>query len=494
MKMRSLVQSFAGGMRRFAVFGVALLLFAIQAARGADALFLLEKGIYTEETKGDLKAASEIYRQIVDDPAASRSLVAQAQLRRGLCELKLGNKPQAVSALERLTQEFPDKDQLLAMVEQHMPQLLEEMLKQIERNYIQEIDRSELMETALRAIVGKLDTRGLLRPNDMEFLNTQQMTDLNIHVEQKVAGVGVVLKAERGEVIVGQAPLPGSPALKGGILAGDRIVSVDGSELPPDNLATALRLLRGPMGTPVILGVKRPGSDELLEIKLVRDTIRLPTLQGAGDHRKPDNTWEFMLDDAKKIGYLRLGYIGKQSAEEMQDALDGLQARGMKALVLDLRNNPGGVLDGAVAIADLFVENGRIVTVKGRSGETAYDAKRDGTFSGFPMVVLVNSNTASAAEIVAGCLQDHGRAVVMGERTFGQAIVRSIFQLKNGMGALKLPVAAYYRPSGKNVNRYPASKDTDDWGITPDQAYAVTPGEDGLRKALDYLQGQLAGK
>lgn len=460
-----------------------------RAANVESADWLLEKGVYTEETKGELKTAVALYQQIVDDPKAPRSLVAQAQLRLGLCELKLGNKPRAISALERLTQEFPDKDKLLAMVEQHMPQLLDEMLRQIEQNYIQEVDRSELMETALRAIVGKLDAQGLLRPNDMEFLNTNDLAEMNVQVEQKLAGIGVVLKAVEGKMVVAQMPLPNSPALKGGVLAGDRIVTIDGNELPPNQLANAVKLLRGPVGAPITLGVKRVGSDELLEIKLVRDTIRLETLQG--DRRKTDNTWEFMLDDERKIGYFRLSYVGKQSPEEMHEALDSLKTRGLKGLVLDLRNNPGGVLDGAVAISDLFVESGRIVTVKGRARETVYDAKLDGTFSGFPMAVLVNSNTASAAEIVAGCLQDHQRAIVIGERTFGQGIVRTIVQLKSGMGALKLPVAAYYRPNGKNVNRYPASKDADDWGVTPDDGYAITDRDDGLTKALAYLESRL---
>lgn len=489
MKIKSSIEMALGRLLKSFIPGVVLLvLTAAPAVRAASAAELLEKGIYTEETKGELNAAVDLYQQIVDDPQSSRSLVAQAQLRLGLCQLKLGNKPRAISALERLTQEFPDKDKLLAVVEQYMPQLLDEMLRQIEQNYIQEVDRSELMETALRAMVGKLDTQGLLRPNDMEFLNTNELAEMNVQVEQKIAGIGVVLKVEGGSVVVGQAPLPGSPALTGGVLAGDRIVAVDGSELPRNNLKKAIELLRGPVGTPVTLGVNRAGSDDLLEIELVRNTIRLETLKG--EHRKTDNTWEFMLDDEKKIGCIHLTYIGKQSAEEMQDALDDLKARGMKALVLDLRNNPGGVLDGAVAISDQFVESGRIVTVKGRAGETIHDAKLAGTFSGFPMAVLVNSNTASAAEIVAACLQDHRRAVVVGERTFGQGIVRSLVQLKSGMGALKLPVAAYYRPSGKNVNRYPASKDSDEWGVSPDEGYALEPGNDALQKALDYFEAQ----
>jgi carboxyl-terminal processing protease len=489
MKTNLLFRMLPGGTKVFLALSAVLLLYATPAARGAGADWLLEKGIYAEETKGDLKEAARIYQQIVDDPQTDRGLVAQAQLRRGLCELKLGNKPQAISILEQLTQQFPDKDKLLALVEQHMPQLLDEMLKHIEQNYIQEVDRGELLETALRAIVGKLDAQSLLRPNDMEFLNTHDLAEMNVQVEQKLAGIGVVLSAKDGNVFVQQAPFPGSPALLGGILAGDCIVTIDGNEVPRNNLKRTIELLRGPVGTPITLGVKRAGSEQLRKIKLVRNTIRLETVQG--NRRKPDNTWEFMLDDTNKIGYLRLTYVGKQSAEEMQEALDGLSARGMKALVLDLRNNPGGMLDGSVAISDLFVERGRIVTVKGRASETVYDAKLAGTFSGFPMAVLVNAKTASAAEIVAACLQDHRRAAIIGERTFGQGIVRSLFQLKNGAGALKLPVAAYYRPDGRNMNRYPDARESDDWGVSPDEGFVVASEEEGLPKALDYLRTQL---
>src|SRR6185436_16477684 len=136
------------------------------------------------------------------------------------------------------------------------------------------------------------------------------------------------------------------------------------------HLASAVQQLRSPVGTTVTIGVKRGASDELREIKLTRNIIRLPSV--LGDHRKPDNSWEFMTDH--KLGYIRITSVGRQSAAEMQSALDDLQARGMQGLILDLRNNPGGLLDGAVAIADMFVETGRILTVKGRTGETVYDA------------------------------------------------------------------------------------------------------------------------
>src|SRR5438552_5775328 len=218
MEMKLLDQTSPDGRKPLFVFATLIVLFvAPQMARGTSAAELLEKGIYTEETKGELKAARDIYQQIVEDAGADRGLVAQAQLRLGLCQLKLGNKPQAISALDRLTQEFPDKDKLLAIVEQQMPQVLEEIVQQIERNYIQEVDRSELVETAIRAIVGKLDSRaGFLRTNDLEFLGANQLKEINMDLEQKFAGIGAVLKAEAGEVVV-RTPLPGSPAFDGGL-------------------------------------------------------------------------------------------------------------------------------------------------------------------------------------------------------------------------------------------------------------------------------------
>ena len=482
MKTKSLVQTWAGISKGALCLSAALLLLgSMRAMHAASAAELLEKAIYTEETKGELKAAIQIYQQIVDDPAAERSLMAQAQLRLGLCQLKLGNKPQAITALDRLTEAFPDKDKLLTIIEQQMPQVLEEIAQQIERNYIQEVDRGELMETAIRAIVGKLDSRsGFLRTNDMEFLGTNELNDLNIHIEQKLAGVGAVLKADASGAVVVQKPLPGSPAFAGGLRPGDRIVTIDGTALPSNHLATAVQLLRGPVGTAVRLGVKRAGSEDRQQINLVRDTIRVPSV--LGERLKPDNTWDFMLDDQQKIGYLRLSYIGKQSEAEMRSVLEDLKARGMRALILDLRDAPGGMLDGAVAISDLFVESGRIVTVKSRKEETVYEAKPEGTFTGFPMAVLVNQKTASAAEIIAACLQDHQRAVVVGERTFGQGIVRSLFQLKSGVGALKLPTAAYYRPSGRSVNRYPGLKESDDWGVSPDRDYEVALTDEELQQ------------
>src|SRR5262245_53125692 len=191
MKTQSLVQRLSNKVKpSFMGATTALLLLATASAPAQSTAELLEKAIYTEETRGDLKAAAQIYQQIVDDPAAERSLIAQAQLRLGLCQLKLGNKPQAISALERLTQQFPDKDKLLAIVEQHMPAVLDELVQQIERTYILEVDRSELVETAIHAIIGKLDSRGgFLRTNDMEFLGSKALVEMNESIEGQIAGI-----------------------------------------------------------------------------------------------------------------------------------------------------------------------------------------------------------------------------------------------------------------------------------------------------------------
>ncbi|MDB6027293.1 MAG: Carboxyl-terminal protease [Verrucomicrobiales bacterium] len=446
------------------------------SVRAASADELLEKGIYTEETKGELEAANQIYQQIVDDAKADQRLVAQAQLRLGLCQLKLGNRPKAISALERLTQEFPDKDKLLALLDDQMPALLEELVKQIEQNYIQEVDRSELVETAIRAIIGKLDARGgLLRAGDMEFLSTNALSELQVGLEQQIAGVGASLKTNQTGEIVVNAPLRNSPAWKAGIKPGDRIVQIDGVKLPVgEKLAEVVKRIRGPVGSGVRLTIKR--LEQTLEFELTRDNVRLPSVRG--DHYKADDTWDFMVDAEHKVGYVRLTQVGKQSPQEMGAALKELQSGGVKGLILDLRSNPGGSLSEAIAIADMFVESGTIVTVKGRSGEKVYEAKAEGTYGGFPMVLLVNHQTASAAEIIAACLQDHHRAVIIGERTFGQAIVRALFPLKSGVGSLKLPISTYYRPSGKNVNRFPGFTEADEWGVKPDEGHEVIVTED----------------
>ena len=193
-----------------------------------------------------------------------------------------------------------------------------------------------------------------------------------------------------------------------------------------------------------------------------------------GDRRKADDHWEFMYDEKGRIGYIRISAFSQETAKELRTALEDLKRRNVRGLILDLRFNPGGLLRSAIEVSNLFISSGRIVSTKGRNTpERVWDAQDDAIFEGIPMVILVNHYSASASEIVSACLQDHKRAVIMGERTWGKGSVQNIIELENGRSALKLTTAAYKRPSGKNIHRFPNSKDKDEWGVMPDLGYEL---------------------
>jgi carboxyl-terminal processing protease len=186
-----------------------------------------------------------------------------------------------------------------------------------------------------------------------------------------------------------------------------------------------------------------------------------------------------------------LTHFSRHSADELQAALGDLRSAGMKALVLDLRTNPGGLLSQATEVADLFVEKGTIVSTKGRnSRERVWTAKKEGTFSGFPMAVLVSRFSASASEIVSACLQDHKRAVIVGERTWGKGSVQNVIELEDGGSALKLTTASYHRPSGKNIHRFPDAKKTDEYGVMPDDGFKVPFSDAEMDQYLKYRHGR----
>ncbi|MBL8850863.1 MAG: S41 family peptidase [Planctomycetaceae bacterium] len=391
--------------------------------------------------------------------------------------------------------------------------------EQIDRNYVKDVDRRELMEAALRGMLSKLDPYSdYISPGDLEHFTEA--------VEQEFGGIGIQVNwdAEKREIEV-TTPLPGSPAYTAGIHAGDRIVEIEGkpvSEFPADReLQTAVQLLKGEAGVEVHIGIRHADSEAVEQLTLTRAVIQLDTV--LGDTRNTDGTWNFMLDPEKKIGYIRLTHFTRRSAEEMRHALQTLKDQEMKALIIDLRYNPGGLLQSAVEIADMFVEEGVIVSTEGRnSRERSWYAKKFGTYSGFPMAVLVNRMSASASEILSACLQDYDRAVIVGERTWGKGSVQNVIELEGGDSALKLTTASYHRPSGKNIHRFPGAKESDEWGVSPDDGYAIAfsipetelyfdfrktrdvPREDAapasdfvdtqLTKALDYLNGAMSAE
>jgi carboxyl-terminal processing protease len=262
-------------------------------------------------------------------------------------------------------------------------------------------------------------------------------------------------------------------------------MEIEGKSTEGFTIEDAVKVLKGKPGEDVTIGILHAGGDKVEQIKLTRELIHVATV--LGDRYKDDGKWNFVLDDKSKIGYLRLTHFSRRSAEEMQEAMDELKEAGLKGLVLDLRFNPGGLLTEATEIADMFIESGRIVSTKGRNTpEKVVEARAEGTFSGFPMAILVNHYSASASEIVSACLQDHKRAVIIGERTWGKGSVQNVIDLEGGESALKLTTASYHRPSGKNIHRFPGAKDEDEWGVMPDSGYELKLNNEETQKYLEY--------
>jgi carboxyl-terminal processing protease len=234
----------------------------------------------------------------------------------------------------------------------------------------------------------------------------------------------------------------------------------------------AVKKLKGEVGTSVTFTVEHALTGEAETFTIKREQIHVDTI--LGDRRKADDSWDFFLDQDKRIGYIRLTAFSRDTASELRKALQQLESKQLRGLILDLRFNPGGLLTSAIEVADLFVADGRIVSTKGRNtDERVWDAVKPGTFEGFPMVVLVNRYSASASEIVAACLQDHKRAVVIGERTWGKGSVQNVIELESGKSALKLTTASYARPNGHNIHRFPDAKESDEWGVKPDDGLEV---------------------
>ena len=403
----------------------------------------------------------------------------------------------------------PSEEEILLLM-----RMFSETFEQIERNYVKGVDRRRLVEAAIRGMLKELDQYS-------NYISPEQISRFQQSVSQQFGGIGIQVRPD----LVVSTPLAGSPAYKAGIKAGDRIVEIDGqaaSAFPAGNkLERAVSLMKGKPGEAVTLGIRRTGVTDVIKITVKRAIIQVPTVMG--DVFGDNDQWNFMLDDKKKIGYVRLTHFARRTADELDAALKQLKAKGMKALIVDLRFNPGGLLSQATRISDMFIEEGRIVSTKGRNvRERVWNATKPGTHSGFPMVVLVNHFSASASEILSACLQDHKRAIVVGERTWGKGSVQNVIQLEGGSSALKLTTASYHRPSGRNIHRFPNSKPTDVWGVMPDEGMEVKMSrldmiryqeyrrqrdviQDGgppksdfvdtqLAKAVNYLDSELAPK
>lgn len=382
-----------------------------------------------------------------------------------------------VQTAEPQTDGMPD-DQYFEMFRQFV-----DAFEQVDRNYVKEVDRKELMEAAIQGMLFKLDPYSTYIPPD-------DLANFTQGIEQEFGGVGiqVQLHPETRRLTV-VTPLPGTPAYRAGVLAGDVIMEIEGESTEGFSIEDAVRLLKGKPGAPVSIGVLHRGQEEIEKITLVREIIQVATV--LGDEYREDGTWDFMLDDTDGIGYVRLTHFSRRTGEELKAAVEQLRKGGMKGLVLDLRFNPGGLLSEAIEVCDLFLDEGTIVSTKGRNvPERSWSAHRPGTFDEFPIAVLVNRYSASASEIVSACLQDHDRAVIVGERTWGKGSVQNVIDIGNGESALKLTTASYLRPSGKNIHRFPDSTDEDEWGVRPDDTYEARFTDEEMVAYLRYRRNR----
>lgn len=356
-----------------------------------------------------------------------------------------------------------------------MFKVLADTMDQVERNYVKDISRRELMEAAIRGVLEKLDPYS-------NYISPDEIGRFKTAVENQFGGIGIQVDVRHGRLTV-VSPLVGSPAYRAGIQAGDVIVEIDGKSSANIELDEAIRRLKGEAGSSVSITLMHPPKSDRRTVTIEREIIHLETV--LGDRRDDHDRWDYMLDHEKRIGYIRITSFGRDTFRDLHAAMKELDKQKLRGLIVDLRFNPGGLLGSAIEVADLFLNEGEIVSTAGRnSPKRSWSARKPDTFDGFPMVVLVNRYSASASEIVSASLQDHKRALVIGERTWGKGSVQNVIELENGKSALKLTTASYRRPNGQNIHRFPDSKESDQWGVMPDPGYEIKLADDEMNRLV----------
>jgi carboxyl-terminal processing protease len=336
---------------------------------------------------------------------------------------------------------FAEKDEVRATLPVEELRTFSDVFGRIKNDYVVDVDDKELIENAIRGMLSGLDPHS-------SYLDAEEFTELQVGTTGQFGGLGIEVGMEDGFVKV-IAPIDDTPAQRAGVQAGDLVIRLDDTPVKGMSLNEAVKIMRGKPGSTIVLTIVREGLDKPIKISITRDIIKVKSVRAR------------MLEPG--YGYLRISQFQSKTADYMVDAIEKLKKENdgkLKGLVLDLRNNPGGVLNGAVAVSDAFLTKGMIVYTEGRIADSRlrFNATPDDIIDGAPLVVLVNQGSASASEIVAGALQDHKRAIIIGAKTFGKGSVQTILPLSSN-SALKLTTARYYTPSGRSIQAE---------GITPD--------------------------
>lgn len=347
--------------------------------------------------------------------------------------------------------------------------------------YVEEPDRDALQRGAIEGMIEEL--------NDpyTTFVPRRDTEQFSKDLTGEYVGIGAEVMIRDGWLTI-SSPLDGSPAWKAGVMADDRVVAIDGQSTEGFTIDQSIDLLTGKPNTKVTITVER--GTQTLDIDIIRDHIKVQAVKGFM-REGGDGAWQHVIDDSAGIAYIRMTQFTPGSAEEVRDAIEHSREEvggELGGLILDLRFNPGGLLDEAVAIADLFLDEGTIVSTKGRVFEEKSDeATREGTITDLPLLVLINGQSASASEVLSGALSDHGRAVVLGTRSFGKGSVQTVRPLESGAGVLKITEQYYYLPSGRLLHR---RDDSPTWGVDPTPGYFLPLTNDETMEMLRFRREQ----
>ena len=317
--------------------------------------------------------------------------------------------------------------------------LFSEVLDKVNKDYVDEVDQNAVMDAAINGVLQSLDPYS-------SYMSPQMLSEMQTETSGKFGGLGIEVGMEAGVVKV-ISPIDNSPASKVGIKAGDYIVKINDTQVQGKSLTEAVELMRGPVGTDIEITVRRVGEKKAMVFNITREIIKITSVRSK------------IIDG--DIGYIRLTSFNENSSDQFKEKIKDLRKnKDINSYILDLRNNPGGLLSQAIKITDFFLDNGEIVSTKGRKKKESrkWYANKGDVIEGSTLVVLINYGSASASEIVAGALKDHKRAILVGENSYGKGSVQSIIPLKNN-GAIRLTISKYYLPSGKSISEIGVSPD-----------------------------------